>query len=274
MQLQSGGTDKFTVDKTGAASGYSLSGNGGGLYGGISAGAGNSVEGRCDSTTCKAGIFANWNTGNSNDTVTAYAWGGGRAFYGQTPNGVTGSIFYGMQYGSGNGLEIQIANVPNFNAAVRANTQAGGQAGYFEINYALNTADVIYLSTTGTGNLLNTDSGGRIDNAGNWVPPCSRKRKHDIRPITGRERLEAFGLVKNLDIVRYRYNADPKQEHTGIIAEDAPDQITTLEKDGLLETDTIFLLVTAFQEQNKTMESQQAQIEALKAEIEKLKRTQ
>jgi hypothetical protein len=107
--------------------------------------------------------------------------------------------------------------------------------------------------------------GGAYCNGTNWIDGSSRRLKYDIRSLTADDYARVLAILDKTSIVRFRYKSDPNGErHIGLIAEDAPEELATPNRDGVNTADAIGFLLAALKAQN-------AEIEALKAELSKMK---
>jgi len=130
---------------------------------------------------------------------------------------------------------------------------------------------------TGTPNhLLELNADDAVKpNGGSWSAPSDRRLKQNIQPYQ-----DGLAQVLQIKPVRYNYNEksgyDTNKEHVGIIAQEvqkvAPYMVRRLnpEKNDYLAYDGTalsFMLVNAVKEQQQLIEKQQAEINALKAEL-------
>lgn len=110
---------------------------------------------------------------------------------------------------------------------------------------------------------LHMASGAHVTAGGTWTNTSSRSYKTDIQPLKDKEYADILEQLENLDVVRFRYKADPNREHIGLIAEDVPDEMASLDRKGIPTADAIAFLTAA-------LKAQQAQIENLKKTIRQL----
>ncbi|MCI0406185.1 MAG: tail fiber domain-containing protein [candidate division Zixibacteria bacterium] len=110
---------------------------------------------------------------------------------------------------------------------------------------------------------LHMASGAHVTAGGTWTNASSRSYKTDIQPLKDKEYADILEQLENLDVVRFRYKADPNREHIGLIAEDVPDEMASLDRKGIPTADAIAFLTAA-------LKAQQAQIENLKKTIRQL----
>jgi trimeric autotransporter adhesin len=137
------------ADTLGAAIHGNQIGNGFGVFG-RSAGskfATAAVYGEHVGTGDAAGAFR---ISNSSNTFSA--------LFGET-NG-SGPALFGNQLGMGRGLQAQIQNASNAQAAIRSFTNGLGRSGFFTINNPSNTSSGIYTETNGTGHALEANQTG------------------------------------------------------------------------------------------------------------------
>lgn len=81
----------------------------------------------------------------------------------------------------------------------------------------------------------------------------SRDFKNSIKP----NETDSVGLIKNLEIVNFKYNGDNK-ERVGVIAEDSPDAITTPDKKGLDIVNMFGVILDAIQKLTLRIETIEA----------------
>jgi len=102
---------------------------------------------------------------------------------------------------------------------------------------------------------------GAYCDGSNWVNASSREKKRDISELSADELRQVLAQLDQTQVVRYQYKSENTgEEHIGVIAEDAPEAITTPERDGVNTGDAIGWLIAV-------AKAQQAEIEALKAEL-------
>jgi len=122
---------------------------------------------------------------------------------------------------------------------------------------------------------LQLDYNGNMTIAGDLTQNSDRRLKTDV------EDLEAvLGSLKNIDPVRYRFKDEqshPAGEQLGLVAQEVQKEFPELVSEGasgmLSVSYTKFsaVLLKGLQEQQSTIEEQQAQISGLKAENEEIK---
>jgi hypothetical protein len=79
----------------------------------------------------------------------------------------------------------------------------------------------------------------------NIVDPSSIERKKNVNSKID----SSIELLKKLNVVTFIYKDDPEEfVHTGLIAEEAPEELITANKDGISLGDTVGILVKAVQE--------------------------
>ncbi len=249
--------------------------------------------------TSHAGHFENTNASNTMCTLYAVNSGGGESLCGiieDIENSSTAMIV--SNAGLGRGSTYTISNAANTSAAIYVNHQGNGsngaveivtsnganafyshttgtagRAGKFYIDNASNDNDVVYIETasevggTTLGRLIDTNKGAYLTNTGVWTSASSRKYKKDITPLTDDDIRGELDVVKNIQVVRYRYNSESTEHRKsiGVIAEEAPDDMTDDTKEGVQPTQSIAMLIAAVQAQQKLIEELRAEIEALKA---------
>jgi hypothetical protein len=84
-------------------------------------------------------------------------------------------------------------------------------------------------------------------------------------------RRRRHGAFKELTPVTYAYRADPTEHHAGFIAEDVPDLVASGDRTGLAPMDVVAVLTKVVQEQQKNMEIQQRTIESQQAQLAELR---
>jgi hypothetical protein len=68
----------------------------------------------------------------------------------------------------------------------------------------------------------------------------------------------------------YSYKADRTERHVGFIAEEVPDLVATKDRKSLSPMDIVAVLTKVVQEQNKTIETQNARISNLERQVQVL----
>ncbi len=71
--------------------------------------------------------------------------------------------------------------------------------------------------------------------------------------------------------VKYNYKKN-KEEFLGFIAEDVPQLVATDDRKGMAPMDVVAVLTKVMQKQQKQLEQQQAILDQLKIEVQKLKK--
>jgi len=131
----------------------------------------------------------------------------------------------------------------------------------------------IYINTPKIGinvlpsNPLELVSGAYCSSLGVWTNASSRKYKTEIEPLNTDEYTNILKKLEGMDVVHFRYKADPTRKHIGMIAEDVPEEISSEKRDGIPTADAIAFLMAA-------VKAQQCQIEQLKATVKDLKENQ
>ena len=104
-------------------------------------------------------------------------------------------------------------------------------------------------------------SGGAYCDGKAWIDASSRSLKENIRDLTIEDARETLlGLVP----VRYNYKADTSDEHLGFIAEDVPALVASKDRKGMSAMDVVAVLTRVVQEQQKTINELQREVDALK----------
>jgi hypothetical protein len=258
-------------------------------------------------TSSRAGYFENSNPANTACSLWANNTGGGEALCGSLNNPTSTSDAIKISTdGDGRAASFTVTKATSTNdtvyishagigsgstAALEAVTTNGahaiyghtsgttGRAGKFIIENPANDNDVLYLETasnvggTTLGRLIDTDKGAYLTNTGIWTDASSRQYKKDITPLTPDDVREMLDVVKGIEVVRYRYKDEsPDQKMTlGVIAEDAPDEMTDDTKTGVQTVKAVGMLIAAVQAQQQLIEDLQREIENLKKTQEELK---
>jgi len=92
----------------------------------------------------------------------------------------------------------------------------------------------------------------------------SRTIKRDIRALTADD---AWRTLLALTPTRYRYRANPTDEHVGFIAEDVPDLVATEDRKSLNPMDIVAVLTKVVQLQQERFEQQRTVIAAQKRRL-------
>jgi hypothetical protein len=138
------------------------------------------------------------------------------------------------------------------------------------------TNNRVGIGTNAPGHLLELSADDAVKpNGGTWSAPSDRRLKQNIQPYQ-----DGLSALLQINPVTYNYNDqsgyDTSKEHVGIIAQEiqkvAPYMVRKLnpEKNDYLAYDGTalsFMLVNAVKEQQEIIEQQQAEIDALKAEL-------
>ncbi|MFA6451270.1 MAG: tail fiber domain-containing protein, partial [bacterium] len=248
----------------------------------------------------RAGRFVNTNPTNTSCSLWANNTGGGEALCGSISNATNSSNAISISTnGDGKAATFSLTKATNANDAVyishdgsgtattaalevvTTNTAHGiyshitgtaGRAGKFVNETPANENDVVYIETaantgnTTTGRLIDTNKGAYLTNTGIWTDASSRKYKKDITPLSKDDIRNMLDVVKDIEVVRYRYNSEnPDQKMTlGVIAEDAPDVMTDDTKTGVQPVKAVGMLIAAMQAQQELIEKLQKEIDDLK----------
>ena len=113
---------------------------------------------------------------------------------------------------------------------------------------------------------LHLVNGAHCTAGGTWTNASSRSYKTDIQPLKSREYAEILEKLENLEVVRFRYKIEPEREHIGLIAEEVPDEMASVDRKGIPTADAIAFLTAA-------LKAQQSQIENLKETVRQLQKT-
>lgn len=122
---------------------------------------------------------------------------------------------------------------------------------------------------TPTSKLQVGESGGSTKAiAWAWGQPSSREFKKDIAPLSPADYHAVTAGLAELDVVRYRYKSDPShREHLGIIAEKAPADLVTAERNAMSLGDSIGYLLAVMRELKKKNDALESHINRLEREI-------
>ncbi len=134
---------------------------------------------------------------------------------------------------------------------------SAGGAHYFKGNVGIGTEPSNYALQVGN---LGDGSEAR---ANAWNLLSSREYKRDIEALSPEECRDILSKIEAVDVVRYRY-ADDDYRHLGVIAEDSPKEILSRDGQGVSLGDYSAFLLAG-------LKAQQAELSALRAEVEALK---
>ena len=144
---------------------------------------------------------------------------------------------------------------------------ASGSGGAFgtQNNYPVQIlANGAYRMQINTNNSLNMASGATCTIGGIWTDASSRSLKENIRDLRAED---AQATLANLAPVRFNYKADREDECLGFIAEDVPTLVATKDRKGLSPMDVVAVLTKVVQEQQRTIDALRAEIDALKKKV-------
>jgi hypothetical protein len=190
------------------------------------------------------------NTANSSDgsiiSIMAGNTGNSQIFFGDPDSENVGRFLYGHN-----------SDVMRFftAGAERLRIDADGDVGF-------NTTATTYPLTVGDD--TSNGNGAHVTAGGTWTNGSSRKFKQDIRSL---EADEAMSALAGLEPVRFRYIKEPEEEYVGFIAEDVPELVATNSHKYLSPMDIVAVLTKVAQEQQQTLQEQQATIETLMERI-------
>ena len=129
------------------------------------------------------------------------------------------------------------------------------------LNFSNITASTNPMTIFSTGNVgigvtfpgfpLHMASGAYCSPGGVWTNASSRKLKTDIEPLKDKEYTEILEKLEDLDVVHFKYKTEPDVEHIGMIAEDVPDEMASVDRKGIPTADAIAFLVAAVKAQQK-----------------------
>jgi hypothetical protein len=115
---------------------------------------------------------------------------------------------------------------------------------------------------------IHVGNGAHLTAGGVWTDASSRELKENIRDL---DAAEALSAVERLRPSLYNYRNDQSEQHVGFIAEDVPDLVATKDRKGMSPMDVAAVLTKVVQSQQDQLESQRAEIEALKKAISDLR---
>jgi hypothetical protein len=114
---------------------------------------------------------------------------------------------------------------------------------------------------------LNMSNGASLTAGGQWLNSSSIELKDNIDCLSPDE---AAAALSELKPVKYSYKADRTERHVGFIAEEVPDLVATKDRKSLSPMDIVAVLTKVVQEQNKTIETQNARISNLERQVQVL----
>jgi hypothetical protein len=110
-------------------------------------------------------------------------------------------------------------------------------------------------------NSLTMQNGASCSAVGVWTNASSIEYKENIQELNA---IEAIDTLKGLKPVKYNYKADKNEEYVGFIAEEVPELVATGDRKGMSPMDVVGVLTKVLQEQQKTIEALQKEVEELK----------
>jgi hypothetical protein len=203
------------------------------------------------------------------------------------------NTFLGLQAGGDN--TTGSANTFLGYAAGRSNTTGthnvfiGYKAGYNETgsdklyiaNDEVDSRVIIYgdfstrnvgIGTTSPGYRLQVgESGdGTEARANGWNTFSSREYKKDISPLQPKDYERVLKRLGELDVVQYHYKGDAEDRklRTGLIAEDAPEEMTSEDGKAMSLSDSIGFLLAAIKAQQKEIGSLKEEIGVLRSQLQ------
>ena len=108
-------------------------------------------------------------------------------------------------------------------------------------------------------------NGAHLTVGGVWTNASSRELKDNIETLSSED---ANKTLAGLSPVRYVYKNSPDEEYVGFIAEDVPDLVASNDRKSLSPMDIVAVLTTVTKEQAAKMTEKDAEIAALKAELQ------
>ena len=153
-------------------------------------------------------------------------------------------------------------------------TQSSGETGYVMHNRAstltIGAGSVDRITIDRDGNVgigeskpshpLQLASGAHATSGGVWTNSSSRAKKENISAL---ELEDALATLASLEPVHFNYKSDAAEAHIGFIAEDVPDLVATVDRQGLSTMDIVAVLT-------RVIQAQQQQIDALESRFETL----
>jgi hypothetical protein len=112
---------------------------------------------------------------------------------------------------------------------------------------------------------MTMDIDGNMGLRGSYHTLSIRSAKKDIRPFSP----DALGIVDRTNIVTFRYRGEPSThpEHIGIIADDAPIQLTEGHRHSFDLNNSIAISLAATRELHKEVTSMEREVAALRVEL-------
>ena len=110
-------------------------------------------------------------------------------------------------------------------------------------------------------NSMTMQNGASCTAVGVWTNASSIEYKENIQELNS---TEALDTLKGLKPVKYNYKADKNEEYVGFIAEEVPELVATGDRKGMSPMDVVGVLTKVLQEQQKTIEALQKEVEELK----------
>jgi hypothetical protein len=132
----------------------------------------------------------------------------------------------------------------------------------------LTSAGNLGIGTPTPTNPIQLASGAYVTTGGTWTNASSREYKENIAELSA---TAANKTLKGLNPVLYNYKVDKEERHVGFIAEDVPDLVATKDRKGLSSMDIVAVLTKVAQEQQQAIETLEAIVANLAAEINSLK---
>lgn len=135
--------------------------------------------------------------------------------------------------------------------------------GAFENRVLIDTLGNVGIGTSSPSHPLHMGSGAHVTAGGVWTNASSKELKTDIQPLENEEYSEILKKLEDLDVVHFKYKAEPDVVHIGMIAEDVPDEIASPDRKGIPTADAIAFLVAA-------VKAQQHKIDKLEKKLKDL----
>ena len=160
------------------------------------------------------------------------------------------------------GEDVQILVERTDGATGQLTAKAGvvnfGSKGTHPLRLMVNQEWKVNINNDNSIDLLN---GASCTATGVWTNASSIEYKENIKELNA---AEAMDTLKGLKPVKYNYKVDKNEEYVGFIAEEVPELVATGDRKGMSPMDVVGVLTKVLQEQQKTIEALQKEVEELK----------